>query len=523
MKRFVGLTLIIIAAIAANAQNDSGYGRFEALQYGIEFQASVSSDKTPLWLNANKYGLSSLDKTNGYFRAMAGRPIEADSSRHWGVGYKLDVAKVYNYTSDFVVQQAYAEARWYKTTLAVGSKQYPMELKNQELSSGSQTFGVNARPIPQVRVAVADYWTLPLTKKQVHIKGHIAYGRMTDDNWQHEFTHKTNKYSDDVILHSKAGYMKIGKAGKPFSVELGLEMASQFGGSTYFFDKEGNVIVFKNSTNFNAYLNAFLPGGKDVNEITYRNIEGNQLGSWLARISYDKDNWRVSVYADKYFEDHSAMFLLDYDGYGTGDEWDKRKECRFFLYDFKDMMLGAELNLKNGNWLRDIVFEYISTRYQSGPIYHDHTQSINDHIGGIDNYYNHGIYPGWQHWGQVIGNPLYRSPIYNDDGMISVKSNRFKAVHLGISGNPLNNVRYRLLGTYQESFGTYYMPYIKKQHNVSILAEAEYRIKCDNNGLWNIRGGCGFDSGDILGNNYGFQLTLSHSGLIKTRKAKKER
>lgn len=33
------------------------------VQYSVEMQASVANNKTPLWLNANKYGLSSLDKT----------------------------------------------------------------------------------------------------------------------------------------------------------------------------------------------------------------------------------------------------------------------------------------------------------------------------------------------------------------------------------------------------------------------------------------------------------------------------
>ena len=38
-------------------------------------------------------------------------------------------------------------------------------------------------------------------------------------------------------------------------------------------------------------------------------------------------------------------------------------------------------------------------------------------------YYNHYIFVGWQHWGQVIGNPLYLSPIYNGDGLIMVENN----------------------------------------------------------------------------------------------------
>ena len=35
------------------------------IHYKVEMQGSVSNDKTPLWLNAKKYGLSSLEENNG--------------------------------------------------------------------------------------------------------------------------------------------------------------------------------------------------------------------------------------------------------------------------------------------------------------------------------------------------------------------------------------------------------------------------------------------------------------------------
>ena len=38
------------------------------VQYEAEFQGSFSSGATPLWLNANRHGLSSLASNNGYLR-----------------------------------------------------------------------------------------------------------------------------------------------------------------------------------------------------------------------------------------------------------------------------------------------------------------------------------------------------------------------------------------------------------------------------------------------------------------------
>lgn len=519
MKKHILILLFLGIGCSSFSQdfdeNESGNIKFgKGLGYKVEMQASFSGDKTPLWLNANKYGLSSLDKGNGYMRMAVGRPLRTDSARRWGLGYALDVAVPYNYTSKFVVQQAFVEARWLHGALTVGSKQYPMELKNNSLSSGSQTLGINARPVPQVRIALPEYWTLPFAKGWLHLKGHIAYGKMTDDNWQHDFTGKQTSYADDVLFHSKAGYLKIGNENVffPFSVELGLEMASMFGGTGYVPDGEGGMTPFVGKTGLGAYWNAFVPGGADAGETTYQNAEGNQVGSWMIRLNWDADAWRLGVYADKYFEDHSSMFQLDYDGYGEGEEWQVKKKHRYLLYDFKDIMLGMEFNYKYDRWINDVVFEYIYSKYQSGPIYHDHTNTIPDHIGGKDNFYNHYIYTGWQHWGQVMGNPLYRSPIYNEDGTIGVKDNRFMAFHLGISGRPANHFSYRVLASWQEGLGTYDEPYEKKHHNVSFMVEGAYTFDKALLKGWSVKGGYGMDFGKILGNNHGFQITLTKTG-----------
>ena len=293
------------------------------MSYEIAAEASFSSEVTPLWLNANKYGLSSLEKNNGYLRAGVKRDIEADEGYKWGVGFGVDLVGGFNYTSNFIVQQAYIEGRWLKGVLSVGSKEYPMELKNNELSSGSQTLGKNARPVPQVRLALSDYWVLPFTNGWLRIKGHIAYGRMTDDNWQHSFTNKQNKYADNVLYHSKAGYLKIGNEDRffPWSLELGLEMAATFGGTAYQRQSDGTMLPMKGEGGLKGMWHAFIPGGSDAGETTYQNVSGNQLGSWVARLNYDSDTWRWGFYVDKYFEDHSGMLQLDYDGYGVGDEW----------------------------------------------------------------------------------------------------------------------------------------------------------------------------------------------------------
>lgn len=209
------------------------------------------------------------------------------------------------------------------------------------------------------------------------------------------------------------------------------------------------------------------------------------------------------------------MFLLDYDGYGSGEEWNQKKQSRYFLYDLKDIMLGAELHLKRVPWMDHVVIEYMNTKYQSGPVYHDHTVHNSTHISGRDNYYNHYLYTGNQHWGMVMGNPLYLSPVYNDDGWIRVENNRFKAWHLGVSGHPTSRLHYRVLATWQRGYGTYDVMYPDPRENVSLLAETAYRFS---RGGWQLKAAVGLDSGKLLGDNYGFQLTVAKTGWIKGKK-----
>ena len=512
MRRKKHLILIIYALwplVTLQAQ-DNGTARLtQGLIYGAEAQISASNGLTPLWLNANKHGLSSLEETNGYLRATVERPLQADSLRQWALGYAADVAVPFNYTSHLVVQQLYAEARWKSGVLTVGSKEQPMELKNNLLSSGSQTLGINARPVPQVRLALPDYWTVPVLGRWFHLKGHIAYGMMTDDKWQHDFTRMESKYTDDILFHSKAGYLKIGKDDHPFSAEFGAELAMQFGGKT-FRQENGQTVLYEGKRGLGAFIDALFPTeGESYGDEVYSNVAGNNLGSWMARLNYDRPQWRLSIYGEHFFEDHSGMLQIDYDGYGTGDEWNVKKDNRYFLYDLKDIMLGAELNLKQCRWLSSAVVEYIYTKYQSGPVYHDHSQLSADHISGRDDYYNHGHYPGWQHWGQVMGNPLYRSPIYNDDHEVWVADKRFSAWHLAAMGAPTARLSYRAMLTWQTGLGTYNYPYTHPHHNFSMMAEATCRISPQ----WALRAAYGMDRGSILGNNQGAQITV----IYKTR------
>ena len=518
MKKPV-FALLCLCCTSAFAQGNSG----DSLSIEMEMQGSYSNSRTPLWLNANKYGLSSLTASNGYVRGIATYDkdllngevnLQVGADVALPVGYKI---QGYNshYTQKFIVQQAYVEANWKYSVLTIGSKQQPMELKNNELSSGSQTFGINAMPIPQVRLGLNRYWAIPYTKEWLSIKTHVAFGIMTDAPWETSYSKGSlYKYNRYTRYHQKAGYLRIGNEDKyPLTLTLGLEMGAQFGGSVFNWsgtDENGfNGGNVKLSSSFSSYFHAFTGTGSDEGEDTYSNAEGNNLGSWVARLNWNDENIEVGAYFDHFFEDHSSMFLLDYDGYGSGK--DDKKYNRYFRYDLKDALVGIDVKLKKFRYVNQIVAEYINTRYQCGPIYHDCTTSVQTHICGRDNYYNHASLPGWQHWGQVIGNPLFTSPIYNGDGYIGVRNNRFKAWHFGLAGDLVDGLHYCAKLTWEKGWGTYDKPFYQPMTTTSMLVEATYSFPKMSalNGL-SFTLAYGSDSGDLLGDNSGMQATVRY-------------
>ena len=173
-----GLAVVFSSIVCA--QNDS------TLVYNVEMSANASSgDYAPLWFTANRNGLSSQESNSAYLRA--GLAYRKYFNHGWRIGAGLDLAAAVNSPSEFIVQQAYADFSWRVLNLSIGNKERNPLGKNPLLSSGGMVEGNNARPVPQVRAEIADYYTVPGTKGWFAFKGYIAYGRFTDDRWQRDF------------------------------------------------------------------------------------------------------------------------------------------------------------------------------------------------------------------------------------------------------------------------------------------------------------------------------------------------
>ena len=175
-------------------------------------------------------------------------------------------------------------------------------------------------------------------------------------------------------------------------------------------------------------------------------------------------------------------------------------------YGIYDHLLGFDLELPANPFVRHVLIEHLNTKDQAGPVYHDSTHNIPESYTGIDNYYNHGLYAGWQNWGMGMGNPLLTAPIYNQPHILQFRNNRLRALHIGVDGNPTPDISWRLLATITRNWGTYRQPYDDVLRQQYYLAEATWAPSFLRG--WRATLAIGLDHGAVLGDSFGAQLTL---------------
>lgn len=499
----VSLAAILVSILTGRAEakwNDSVMYRGEAV---FSF---AGGQNTPFWLVNNLQGMSSIRKNNGYLRLGAFKPQHEDKRFSWGAGVEL--AAGYRQQSPFFIQQLYAEVRYRCLDAMVGAKEMSGEINNPRLSSGNLLFSNNARPIPQIRLGIFDFADIWGTKGWLGIKGYLAFGKFTDTNWQKDWTKfeegvtkedgvlkeiEWQRHVEGALFHSKGLWLRAGNTKKfPLTFEAGIEMATQFGGESWY-KTNGEWHHVKAPSGLKAWWKALVPlaGGDDAVNADQTNVQGNFLGNYTFALSWlPQQDWGVKVYWEHMFEDHSQLYVE---------------------YPWHDGQWGVEARLPKNPIVSNIVYEFLYMKDQSGPVYWDHTHNLDIQVSGRDNYYDNYMYVAWQHWGRIIGNPMILSPIYND-GNLMLRTNRVMGHHLGFEGQPLSQLGYRVLLSYSQNWGTYDIPLPEVEENFNMLVELNWRPPKLKG--WEGKLSIGVDAGDLIGNSIGAQIGISKSGKI---------
>lgn len=506
------LTLLLVflpLATAAGEEDDAAW------RFSVSTTAGAGiGSHSPFWFTANRHGLVSMEPTSAMIRSTAVRPF-AGTRRGFDWECGADVAALTGMGSDRtgVLQQLYGGVRWNCWEITVGSKEHASQGKDQRLTSGGMTWSGNARPIPQVRIGISDYVSLPRTNEWLQVKGFLSYGCLTDNHFQREFASQSrySTYNQNALFNEKSAFLRIGNGRYTrWSLELGLEMDCMFGGELWEHDArlsstDTDHLLFDQPETAGDFVKALVPlnGGDESTLSDQRNAAGNHFGSAHASLCYTFGNWKIRGYYEHYFEGRSGMTPWNgtYDLEGNHHVW--------IAYPWKDKLAGLEVTFPWNPYLNKLVFEYNTTRDQCGSIHHGASPNIPANIYGFGCYYYNSSYPSWQHHGHTAGSPLLYSPLYSESHILTLKHTRIRAFHLGLEGQPSPTLGWRMLATVNRSWGSYFDPLPNPEQTVSMLVEATYAPRQLEG--WTGTAAVACDRSALIGNNAGLQVTLKRT------------
>lgn len=468
------------------------YTNNHAQEAFIEMSGTTSNgDYAPLWLSANHHGVVSPYSESAYERLGYQHDFSRkDSTRRLRFSAGADIVLAQNAQQKLFVHQLYGKVTYDILSLTVGQKERSIDLRNNKLTSGGMSQGINAQPIPEALLEIG-YFNIPYTKHLLNVCGRIGYGKTTDGSWQEKWVNKENgtHYTSDILYHEKMIGFEVGDKNKfPLVFDLDLQMMTQFGGTSYNVPTPEGRFDIKHSEGFIDFWHALWPmGSKGETDGVIKNAAGNTVGSYNIALTWYGNDWKVRGYFERVFEDQSMMTVQ---------------------YGIFDHLVGVEAELPQNRFVSHVLIEHMSTKDQAGPLFHDQTANITESYTGVDDYYNHSLYSGWQNYGMGIGHPLLTSPIYNADHSMQFFNNRIRALHLGIDGNPISELSWRLLATWTRNWGNYFYPLDDVKHQQYFMAEATYKPKKPQG--WQATLAFGYDHGDLdfIGNSIGVQLTI---------------
>ena len=506
----LSLGILLIATAPGFAQ--------DTIDYHLSTHLGIASQNyLPHWLTANRFGILN-DQNHAVGLLRGGVETKHQFTKQLSVGAGIDLMAKIPFTEDqssqFWLQQGYVTVQYGIFELSGGRMERTLGTPDSDLSTGSLALSGNARPIPQILLSVPEFSAVPFTKGYVEFKGTYAHG------WLGEDRHVRNPY-----LHEKSLYVRFGG---PWMINVagGLIHTTIWGGEVANIKLPSGLADYWDVVLARSANEAFNPGGILDGEII--NALGDNMGVYDLNVLFKTKNYHFLVYQQTPFEDKSGNNPFN-----------------------KDRLLGINVvNQRSNAWLSSIVYEFVTTKHQSGP---SRPGGVDDgpgskdrfglSFGGRDNYYNNYLYKtGWVYQNRIIGTPLFytlaRTRLYFPDFVepdlykfnFNVVNNRVVAHHVGVSGN-IKKVSYKFLSTFTRNFGTYGglnggitewgsvdqpdAPYAFRppKHQSYFLLEVESHPFSNH---WSLLTSVAADVGELT-NNIGILVGLKRQGLLEIK------
>ncbi|SDN03490.1 capsule assembly Wzi family protein [Siphonobacter aquaeclarae] len=492
MKYLPGLLLLLF--LQANAQKRAGTWFAE-----LGTTALSTGSRTPFYLRANQFGTVPLAPQSGLF--SAGGTYRLPLSRHpdrWALTAGAEgVLQTQNPGTKGVLVQGYLGLQFKKWELYAGRRREYYGLSDTLTGMRSLAWSGNALPIPQVQIGTRGFAPVPFIGKWLAFRAWYAHG------W---FGNPKDGFAQNVYLHSKGLYFRLGKETWPVRLYAGLNHFAQWGGYSDFLKDDPGILSKHGRFNGSwfAYWNGVVLAKSmqvhygyagypaddfisiDVNRI------GNHLGTLDLGAEWNHCDFNVFVYRQSMYEDGSLFYLINVTDGLNGIRY------------LNKIQQASNLHLLRVN------LEWLSTTNQGGP-----TFDINDPLKrGNDNYFNHSQYQdGWTYNGKAIGTPFIQpdDELQNPSHVRGFPNNRVQVASLTVSGRYRRRTTWELRGSFSENYGTYNSPFSDSpRRQFSGLLRMGIRLP-----FWGgaeFSGAVAYDNGQLYENALGAFLALRKSG-----------
>jgi hypothetical protein len=406
MARFF---LLVLVLMTATVHTTTAQSRSSAETAGI----ISTSDTTPFWFQSNQYGIYAADGSQLMTRLQY-HAVRTDAGA-FDIRYGADLIARPGNSATLNFNQGYLGIQSYGIELIAGRFHNTSPIHDEELSMGSLGISTNASPVPQVRIGLADWTSVPFTRDFLQIKGHIAHGWLG-----------SRRYTEDLLLHEKVGHLRLG-GNLPVNFYAGLAHYVKWGGNH---PEYGDI-----PTRWSDFKNVFFayPGDEQTPGPMQTYVLGDHLGAWDFGFFIDIGETNITLYRQHPLESRDNLKLKS----------------------LQDALTGISINLPENSPIpiRRFLYEYMYTKYQDGPRRENFGGVIErDRYRGNENYYNHGIYrSGWVYNYRTIGNPLFMP---SDENM-GVFNNRIVAHHIGIISHLFDGIQLTAKATFSRNYGKY--------------------------------------------------------------------
>lgn len=386
-----------VTAIPDVADTDSpeGTSRYSG---AVTMEGIVTSDKkVPFWMRANQYGSIPLaGLSTSLLAGFSRKHHEERRLLDWGFSLQGRM-NVSSRTSQFQIIEAAIDARFSIFELKAGRSKDMMGLVDSTMSTGAFSVSGNAPGIPKVALSIPEFWSLPLTKGLLSVKGNFAFGYVGIQ----KAAIAPPPYVDvHTIYHQKSFYGRLGKE------NWRVKLYAGFNHQVFWGDEKKYIRGWKLS---------FTDAAWDaISGKTYKGSKvGNHLGSIDQAIEVELNKIRVRAY-HQFFYDVGGLYHLN---------------------NIKDGLWGLAIIHKQATYHRfrwqKILIEILNSKSQGGEADAKITPS------GDENYYNGTYKEGWTYFGENLGNPLLTNRNYSRAGLPSrdylfIINNRVTALHAGL-------------------------------------------------------------------------------------------